>query len=132
MLTIYTASSSASCRKALAWLDEHKIPYRERNLTQESITLEELRGILMMTETGTNEIISKRCEAYKLLTTSLDDLSLNELYELIKTHPTLLRRPILLDEKRLQIGFNDDDIRRFIPRAIRRLEMIEARMKSGL
>ncbi|PXA61306.1 ArsC/Spx/MgsR family protein, partial [Staphylococcus pseudintermedius] len=27
-----------------------------------------------------------------------------------------LRRPIILDNKRLQVGYNEDEIRRFLPR----------------
>lgn len=31
----------------------------------------------------------------------------------------MLRRPIMLDEKRLQVGFNEDEIRKFLPRSVR-------------
>ena len=49
----------------------------------------------------------------------LDDLSLKELLDLVKENPGLLRRPIMIDEKRLQVGFNEDEIRSFVPREIR-------------
>ncbi len=33
---------------------------------------------------------------------------------LFKEYPSLLRRPILIDEKRILIGFNEDEIRSFV------------------
>ena len=50
----------------------------------------------------------------------------NVLYELIQEHPGLLRRPIILDEKRLQVGYNEDEIRRFLPRKVRAYQLLEA------
>ena len=41
----------------------------------------------------------------------------------MQEQPGLLRRPIMIDEKRLQIGFNEDEIRRFLPREVRALEL---------
>ncbi len=50
-------------------------------------------------------------------------LPLQELLELVQNNPGLLRRPILIDDKRLQVGFNEDEIRRFLPRDVRQLEL---------
>ena len=38
----------------------------------------------------------------------------------------LLRRPIILDDKRLQVGYNEDEIRRFLPRKVRTFQLQEA------
>ena len=38
----------------------------------------------------------------------------------------MLRRPIILDEKRLQVGYNEDEIRRFLPRKVRAYQLQEA------
>ncbi|MEH7309152.1 ArsC/Spx/MgsR family protein, partial [Neobacillus drentensis] len=46
-------------------------------------------------------------------------LPLNELCKLIMEHPKMVRRPIILDEKRLQVGYNEEEIRSFLPRRIR-------------
>ena len=47
-------------------------------------------------------------------------------FELIQNNPGLLRRPIILDDKRLQVGYNEDEIRRFLPRSVRKLELQQA------
>ena len=125
MITLYTTPSSASCRKAKSWLEENNLSFIEKNIFNESLTISELKAILRLTENGTEDIISYRSQAFQNLNVQLDELSLSEVLELIQEEPSLIRRPILIDEKRLQIGFNDDDIRRFLPREVRRIDLLE-------
>ncbi len=132
MLTLYTSPSCTSCRKARAWLYDHDIPFIERNIFSEPLNISELKAILRMTEDGTEEIISTRSKVFQKLEMDLDDLSLQDLLDLVQKNPGLLRRPIMIDEKRLQVGFNEDEIRRFLPRDVRALELRQAQMMAGL
>ena len=131
MVTLYTSPSCTSCRKARAWLKEHNIPYAERNIFSDPLSVDELKQILQMTEDGTEEIISTRSKVYQDLHVNIDDLSLKDLLDLVQRHPGLLRRPILMDEKRLQVGYNEDEIRRFLPHEVRALELRRARELAG-
>ena len=65
-------------------------------------------AILAFTENGTEDIISTRSKVFQKLDIDLDELSVSELIDLIAKNPGLLRRPIILDNKRMQIGFNDN------------------------
>ncbi|HAP9005214.1 transcriptional regulator SpxA [Enterococcus faecium] len=132
MLTLYTSPSCTSCRKARAWLQEHQIPFVERNIFSEPLNSSELKAILQMIEDGTEEIISTRSKVFQKLNMDLDDLPLQELLELVQNNPGLLRRPIMIDDKRLQVGFNEDEIRRFLPRDVRQLELRQAQLMAGL
>ena len=131
MDTLYTSPSCTSCRKARAWLKEHNIPYAERNIFSDPLSVDELKQILQMTEDGTEEIISTRSKVYQDLHVNIDDLSLKDLLDLVQRHPGLLRRPIIMDEKRLQVGYNEDEIRRFLPHEVRALELRRARELAG-
>ena len=122
MVTLYTSPSCTSCRKARAWLEEHNIPFEERNIFSNPLNVDEIKQILQMTEDGTEEIISKRSKIFQ----DLDELPLQKLYTLIQKNPGLLRRPIMMDSKRLQVGYNEDEIRRFLPRDVRALELQRA------
>jgi len=126
MVTLYTSPSCTSCRKAKAWLEQYEIPFVERNIYSEPLTIEEIKAILRMTEDGTDEIISTRSKTFQKLNINLETLPLQKLYELIKDNPGLLRRPIIIDEKRLQVGYNEDEIRRFLPRKVRTYQLLEA------
>lgn len=127
-----TSPSCTSCRKARAWLQEHEIPFVERNIFSEPLNISELKAILQMTEDGTEEIISTRSKVFQKLNMDLDDLPLKDLLTLVQENPGLLRRPIMIDEKRLQVGFNEDEIRRFLPRDVRQLELRQAQLMAGL
>ena len=126
MGTLYTSPSCTSCRKARAWLEEHNIPFEERNIFSNPLNVDEIKQILQMTEDGTEEIISKRSKIFQDLDIDLDELPLQKLYTLIQKNPGLLRRPIIMDSKRLQVGYNEDEIRRFLPRDVRALELQRA------
>lgn len=63
MVTLYTSPSCTSCRKARAWLEEHEIPFEERNIFSEPLSIDEIKQILRMTEDGTDEIISTRSKS---------------------------------------------------------------------
>lgn len=126
MVNLYVSPSCTSCRKAKAWLEKHEIPYKERNIFAEPLTRKELLQILRMTENGTEEIISTRSRAFRQLKVNLDDISIDKLLDLVMGNPSLLRRPIIMDDRRLQVGYNEDEIRRFLPRKVRRLELARA------
>ncbi|ABS73514.1 MULTISPECIES: transcriptional regulator Spx [Bacillus] len=126
MVTLYTSPSCTSCRKARAWLEEHEIPFVERNIFSEPLSIDEIKQILRMTEDGTDEIISTRSKVFQKLNVNVESMPLQDLYTLINEHPGLLRRPIIIDEKRLQVGYNEDEIRRFLPRKVRSFQLREA------
>lgn len=127
MVTLYITPSCTSCRKARAWLEEHEIPYKERNIFTDPLTETEIKEILRMTENGTEDIVSTRSKAYSELTVELSEIPLNDFFVMVQEQPGLLRRPIILDDKRLQIGYNEDEIRRFLPRKVRAQELQRAR-----
>jgi regulatory protein spx len=111
---------------------EHQIDFVERNIFAEPLDCSELKSILSMTEEGTEEIISTRSKIFQKLQVDMNELTIPGLIALIQQNPGLLRRPIMVDEKRLQVGFNEDEIRRFLPRAVRQIELRRAQMLSGI
>ena len=131
MVNLYTSPSCTSCRKARAWLKDHDIPFKERNIFSDPLTKDEIKQILRMTEDGTEEIISTRSKVFQELGIKIDDLTMDALLNLVEKNPGLLRRPIIMDEKRLQVGYNEDEIRRFLPREVRALELQQAQLMAG-
>ncbi|MEK1833502.1 transcriptional regulator SpxA [Priestia megaterium] len=115
MINLYTTTSCTSCRKAKAWLEENQIDYIERNISHDPLKEDEIKSILSMTEEGTDEIISTRSKILQKLNIEIDKLSLQELYKLLRTYPTILKRPIIQNEEMLQIGYKEEEIRAFIP-----------------
>lgn len=132
MIKIYTVSSCTSCKKAKNWLNAHQLSYNEHNLGKEAITKEEILDILTKTENGIASIVSSKNRYAKSLNCDIEELSVNEVIEIITENPRILKSPILIDEKRLQVGYKEDDIRAFLPRAVRNVENAQARMRAAL
>jgi regulatory protein spx len=123
MLKIYTTPSCASCRKAKNWLDEHNISYEEKNIFAFPITKEDIRLMLKNTENGFEDIISTRSKYIQENNIDIDSMKFSELEKLIIDNPSILKRPIIVDDNKLQIGYNEEDIRVFIPKELRKILM---------
>lgn len=82
----------------------------------------EIKYLLSRCENGTSDIISTRSKAFQTLKRSLDDYSLNELIKLIQKNPSILKRPIMLSERTLVVGYDDDEITALVPMGQRRVE----------
>ncbi|MCG0791669.1 negative regulator of proteolysis [Lactiplantibacillus plantarum] len=122
MIRLYTQSSCHSSRVARQWLEAHGIEFKEKNFSVDSPTVQDLKRILSLTEHGVDDIISARSKDYSEIAPKLPEMPLNEALKLLCDHPKLLRRPIIISDSKIQVGFNEDDIRQFIPRPVRRLK----------
>lgn len=131
MVTVFTTPSCGSCRKAKAWFEKHQIDYVERNIIANPLSMDEIKSILRLTEEGTDEIISTNSKVFQELNVDIESLPLNALYKLIIDNPKMLRRPIMIDEKRLQVGYNEDEISRFLPRRLRTYGNIESQQAAN-
>lgn len=125
MIRIYTAPSCASCRKVKSWLKEHNIPYVEKNIFSTLLRDVELKELLERSENGTDDIISKRSKIIKEENIDIDSMKINDLIKFIQSNPSVLKRPIMIDERRFQVGYNAEEIRVFIPRGLRKMAECE-------
>ena len=119
MIRLYTAPSCASCRKVKLWLKQYHIPYVEKNIFSTLLRESELRELLERSENGTDDIISKRSKIIKEGKVDIESMTTNELIAFIQKNPSILKRPIIIDERRFQVGYNSEEIRAFMPRELR-------------
>ncbi|AZV50933.1 MULTISPECIES: transcriptional regulator MgsR [Bacillus] len=109
-LTFYSYPSCTSCRKTKHWLKAHQIEFNERHLFRETPTMDELKYILSLTTEGIDEILATRSQTFKNLNLNIEDMTVNEVLELLIEKPKLLRRPILVDNRKLVIGYNPGEL----------------------
>lgn len=115
MVIIYTSPGCASCRKAKQWLKDNKISFVEKNIFSNVLKEGEIKYLMSRCENGTEDIISTRSKAFQALNKSVDDFTLKELVKLIQKNPSILKRPIMLTEKTMVIGYDDDEITAVTP-----------------
>ena len=119
MIKIYTSPSCSSCRKVKKWFEDQKIPYVEKNIFVSTLNEKELLDMLMKTENGTEDIISTRSKIIKESNIDIDSMTVKEFVAFIKENPSILKRPIMVDDTKIQVGYNAEDIGVFIPQARR-------------
>ena len=115
MIKIYTSPSCSSCRKAKEFFKKEEIPFQEKNILVTDLNESELKDILSKTENGTEDIISNRSKVIKEGNKDLDNMTISELIAFIRKNPTVLKRPIMVDDTKIQVGYNPEEIRVFIP-----------------
>ena len=116
MIVIYTSPGCASCRKVKAWLKERNIRFVEKNIFNVLLNKNEIKYLLSRSENGSDDIISKRSKIIQENKIDLDALSTDELINFIINNPSVLRRPIILNEDNFQIGYDSEEIDAFMPR----------------
>lgn len=109
---------------------KNKVPFVERNLKEEPLTVLELQDILRMTLEGTDEIMAKRSAAYKSMNLDFDELTLLELLEIVHQHPRLLKSPLIVEGKKLQVGYHEEELRQFLPRKMRKFQWLQWRTEG--
>ena len=122
MIQIYTTPSCASCRKAKKWFDQYKIPYSEKNIFSIKLSKDDIFKMLANSENGFEDIISTRSKIFKEKKLEPDNMSVQELVEFIIEYPSVLKRPIIINENELQVGYNNEDITIFLPKELRNIE----------
>ena len=115
MIKIYTTPSCSSCRKAKKFFTEENIPYLEKNILVTDLNENELKEILTKSENGTEDIISTRSKIIKESGVDVENMTISELIKFVRANPSVLKRPIMVDESKIQVGYNEEEIRVFIP-----------------
>lgn len=100
-----------TCKKAKKWLDAHEISYEERDIKEERPTKEELRkwyeksGLELKKFFNTSGLLYKSMN----LKDKLPDMSEEDKLELLASDGMLVKRPILVTEDKVLVGFREKE-----------------------
>ncbi len=122
MIILYSSPGCASCRKVRQWLKDRNLKFIEKNIFTTMLSEKEIKLLLMRSENGTEDIISKRSKVMQESHIELDDLSISELVIFIQRHPSVLKRPIIMNEKSFLVGYDEEEIDAFLPPEMRNLD----------
>ena len=96
-----------TCQKAKAWLDEHDIFYDMRNIKEENPTADELSKWIKDSGFPVKRFFNTSGILYKELNLKeqLQSMPESEQINLLSTDGMLVKRPILVTEKSVLVGF---------------------------
>ncbi|ANK60491.1 MULTISPECIES: Spx/MgsR family RNA polymerase-binding regulatory protein [Loigolactobacillus] len=130
MITVYTLPNCHSAKAAQEWLEKQQLPYTTQDMSKIPLTIDEFKRILTLTTDGLNELLATRAFDYQTYASKLESLPLSDALRLIQERPKLLKAPLIVSDSKLVIGFNRNEIRQFLPRSVRRLNLYSALLKA--
>ncbi len=109
MIKIYCYSRCSTCKKALAWLDERKIPYELHDIKTENPSAEQLRLWWQMSGLPLKRFFNTSGMLYKerKLKDRLPSMSEEEQLELLATDGMLVKRPLVIGGDFVLTGFKE-------------------------
>ena len=113
MIVIYTSPGCASCRKVRNYLKDNNLEFIEKNIFNTLLNDKEIKYLLSRTDNGTEDIISKRSKIIQENRVNIDEMSISELCKFVANNPSILKRPIIIDNKNLQVGYDEEEIEVF-------------------
>ena len=98
-----------TCKKARAWLDERGVAYEARNIKEENPTAEELKAWHEKSGLPLKKFFNTSGLAYKALGLKdrLPTMSEEEQYQLLASDGMLVKRPLVIGEKFVLVGFRE-------------------------
>ena len=121
MVVIYTAPGCLSCRKAKNYLKNHNIKYVEKNIFNVMLNNKEIKYLLKRSDFGSDDIISKRSKIIQDNKVDIDSMSVDELTNFVVENPSVLKRPIIIDDKNMQVGYDQEEIDAFHVNNLRKI-----------
>ena len=100
----------STCKKVKKWLEENNIEFEDRNIIEETPTIKELTKWIKESELDIKRWFNTSGLKYKELNLKekLSNMSDKEKIELLASDGMLIKRPVLVSDKGIFIGFNED------------------------
>lgn len=114
MIILIEYAKCSTCAKARKWLDEQQIKYERRSIIEQCPTEQELEqwneqsGLSLKRFFNTSGLIYKN----EKLKERLPTLSQEEQYQLLATNGMLIKRPILVGDTFILLGFKEAEWRK--------------------
>lgn len=103
---LYLYRSCTSCRNAAVALEQHGVEYDAREYFKDPFAREELESLLHRAGLVPSELVATRSTPYRTERLGEQQLSEVDLLEHMLGEPRLVRRPILVTDDEVMIGFN--------------------------
>lgn len=110
MLFVYYPKCS-TCQKAKKWLDEHHIEYKERHIVEDRPSRDELEEWYRKSGLSLKKFFNTSGQIYRemQLKDKLPSMSEEEQLNLLATNGMLVKRPIIVGEDQVLVGFKESE-----------------------
>ena len=105
-----------TCRKAKKFLQENNIDFDDRDITINNPTVEELEKWIDLSGLEVKKFFNTSGVLYREmnLKDKIKNMSKDEMIKLLSTDGKLVKRPILISENRVLVGFKEDQYKEIL------------------
>lgn len=110
MILVLQYPKCSNCKKALQWLEEHGVAFESRHIVEENPTVQELELWWKKSGLPLKKFFNTSGNLYKEqnLKDKLPQMSEQEQLELLATNGMLVKRPLVITEDMVLVGFKED------------------------
>ena len=100
-----------TCQKAKKWLEENNIEFEERHIVEDNPSKKELKIWINQSDYDIKRFFNTSGLKYKELNLKekLSQISDDEKIELLSSNGMLVKRPILITDKKILVGFKEKE-----------------------
>ena len=111
MILVLEYPKCSTCKKALKWLEENEIPFTKRHIVEENPSEQELTEWYHKSGLPLKKFFNTSGLQYKALglKDKLSAMSEEEQLELLSTDGMLVKRPLLIGEDFVRVGFRQPE-----------------------
>ena len=101
----------STCQKALKWLEEHQVEFEERPIVEDNPSYEELKAWYEKSGLPLKKFFNTSGMLYKemKLKDKLAEMSEEEQLRLLATNGMLVKRPLVIGEDYVLVGFKEKE-----------------------
>ena len=101
----------STCQKAKKWLDDRAISYQDRHIKEDNPSFEELKNWYTMSGLPLKRFFNTSGLLYKTMNLKerLPEMTEEEQLKLLASNGMLVKRPILVAEDRVLVGFRETE-----------------------
>ena len=96
--------SCSTCKKAKKWLNDNRIEYTDRHIVEDNPTVKELREWHVKSGNTNGQLYKELNLKDRLL-----GMSEEEQYELLASDGMLVKRPIVVDNDKILVGYKETE-----------------------
>ncbi len=112
MIQVYGIKNCNKIRDTLKWLKEQDVEHIFYDLKKEPLSREELEEFVH--RIGLDVLINRKGMKWRQLGLKDRNLSDDELFEQLLTHQTMIKRPVLIKDEAILVGYDEEAFEAFV------------------
>lgn len=112
MLHIVGINNCNKIRDTKKWMEEHEEEFEFIDIKKEPLSRDELKELEF--KVGLDVLVNKRGRTWRNLGLADKDLSDKELFEQLLEHQVMIKRPVLIKDESVLVGYDEESFKAFI------------------